>query len=72
MIKEGRSQGRRVEYKQWIKIQDISLLEGVTKLKEIKTRRQHELFSDMETSDFYILEYTENVIYIRGGIFCYR
>ncbi|WP_035293211.1 heteromeric transposase endonuclease subunit TnsA [Clostridium sp. KNHs214] len=65
MIKEGRGQGRGVEYKPWIKIQDVPSLGRATRLKGIKTGRQHEFLSDMETNYFYILEYTENVIDIR-------
>lgn len=65
MIKEGRGQGRGVEYKPWIKIQDVPSLGRATRLKGIKTGRQHEFLSDMETNYFYILEYAENVIDIR-------
>lgn len=36
-----------------------------TRLKGIKTERQYEFLSDMETNYFYFLEYDENVIDIR-------
>ena len=65
LIKEGRGQGIGVEYKPWIKIQDVPSLGRATRLKGIKTQRQHEFLSDMETNYFYILEYAENVIDIR-------
>lgn len=65
MIKEGRGQGAESEYKPWIRIQDVPSLGRSTRLKGIKTGRQHEFLSDMETNYFYLLEYTEDVIDIR-------
>lgn len=65
MIKEGRGQGVEAEYKPWIRIQDVPSLGRATRLKGIKTRRQHEFLSDMERNYFYLLEYAENVIDIR-------
>lgn len=65
MIKEGRGQGCGSEYKPWINIQDVPSLGRSTRLKGIKTKRQHEFLSDMETNYFYILEYAENVVDIR-------
>lgn len=65
MIKEGRGQGIGSEYKPWIKIQDVPSLGRATRLRGIKTGRQHEFLSDMETNYFYILEYAENVVDIR-------
>lgn len=65
MIKEGRGQGTGSEYKPWIRIQDVPSLGRSTRLKGIKTGRQHEFLSDMETNYFYLLEYAENVVDIR-------
>lgn len=65
MIKEGRGQGIGSEYKPWIKIQDVPSLGRSTRLKGIKTERQQEFLSDMETNYFYLLEYAENVVDIR-------
>ncbi|NAS17842.1 heteromeric transposase endonuclease subunit TnsA [Clostridium butyricum] len=65
LIKEGRGNGIGSEYKPWIKIQDIASKGRVTRVKGIKTNRQHELFSDMETNYFYILDFANDVIDIR-------
>lgn len=65
MIKEGYGSGVGSEYKPWIKIQDVPSLGRVTRVKGIKTNRQHELLSDMERNYFYILEYSNNVKDIR-------
>ncbi|MCY6957423.1 TnsA endonuclease N-terminal domain-containing protein [Clostridium brassicae] len=65
MIKEGRGQGSGSEYKPWIKIQDVPSLGRVTRLKGIKTKRQHEFLSDMERNYFYFLEFSDSVADIR-------
>lgn len=65
LIKEGRGQGIGAEYKPWIRIQDVPSLGRATRLKGIKTKRQHEFLSDMEKNYFYFLEYSDSVIDIR-------
>ncbi|MBB6715378.1 TnsA endonuclease N-terminal domain-containing protein [Clostridium gasigenes] len=65
LIKEGRGIGFGAKYKPWITIQDVPSLGRVTRLKGIKTERQHQFLSDMERNYFYFLEYAENVIDIR-------
>ncbi len=65
MLKEGRGTGRGLEYKPWLRIQDVPSIGRATRLKGIKTGRQHEFLSDMERNYFYLLEYSENVIDIR-------
>ena len=65
LIKEGRGQGVGIEYKPWIRIQDVPSKGRSTRLKGIKTGRQHEFLSDMETNYFYILEYSNEVMDIR-------
>lgn len=65
MIKEGRGTGIGNEYIPWLKIQDVPSLGRATRLKGIKTGRQHEFLSDMERNYFYILEYADNVVDIR-------
>ncbi len=65
LIKEGRGQGIGEEYKPWILVQDVPSLGRATRLKGIKTNRQHEFLSDMERDYFYILEYSNNVVDIR-------
>jgi hypothetical protein len=65
MLKEGRGQGISSNYKPWIRIQDVPSLGRATRLKGIKTGRQHEFLSDLERNYFYILEYSDKVIDIR-------
>lgn len=64
-LKEGRGQGIGNAYKPWIKIQDVPSLGRVTRLKGIKTGRQHEFLSDLERNYFYVLEYSDKVTDIR-------
>ncbi|MBU3098083.1 MULTISPECIES: TnsA endonuclease N-terminal domain-containing protein [Clostridium] len=65
MIKEGRGSGKGDTYKPWIKIQDVPSLGRSSRIRGIKTGRQHELLSDMERNYFYILEYSDKVQDIR-------
>lgn len=65
MIKEGRGTGIGKDYLPWIRIQDVASKGRVTRVKGIKTGRQHELLSDMERNYFYFLEFTNEVIDIR-------
>jgi len=65
MIKEGLGSGKGKEYKPWLKIQDFPSKGRVTRVKGIKTERQHELFSDLERNYFYYLDFADNVIDIR-------
>lgn len=52
-------------YTPWILIQDVPSLGRATRLKGIKTSRQHEFLSDLERNYFYILEYSDTVVDIR-------
>ena len=65
LIKEGRGQGVGKDYKPWLFIQDVPSSGRATRLKGIKTGRQHEFLSDMESDYFYILEYSDSVVDIR-------
>ena len=65
LIKEGRGLGIGSEYIPWLKIQDVASLGRSTRLKGIKTGRQHEFLSDMERNYFYILEFSNCVKDIR-------
>lgn len=65
LIKEGRGQGYGSEYKPWITIQDVASLGRVSRVRSIKTNRQHEFLSDIERNYFYFLEYSDNVVDIR-------
>lgn len=65
LIQEGRGQGRGQEYKPWLLIQDVPSKGRSSRIKGIKTKRQHEFLSDMERNYFYILEYSNPVVDIR-------
>lgn len=64
-IKEGRGSGIGADYKPWLNIQDVSSLGRSTRLRGIKTKRQHEFLSDLERNYFYLTEYSDFVIDIR-------
>lgn len=64
-IKEGRGSGIGINYKPWLKIQDVSSLGRSTRLKGIKTSRQHEFLSDLERNYFYLTEYSDFIFDIR-------
>lgn len=64
-IKEGRGSGVGADYKPWLNIQDVSSLGRSTRLKGIKTNRQHEFLSDLERNYFYLTEYSDFVVDIR-------
>lgn len=65
LIKEGRGEDIGEDYKPWILIQDVASSGRATRLKGIKTNRQHDFLSDLERNYFYILEYSDMVIDIR-------
>ncbi|MBD1382445.1 TnsA endonuclease N-terminal domain-containing protein [Metabacillus arenae] len=64
-IKEGRGAGIGADYQPWLKIQDVSSLGRSTRLKGIKTGRQHEFLSDLERNYFYLTEFSDSVFDIR-------
>lgn len=64
-LKEGRGSGIGADYKPWLKIQDVSSLGRSTRLKGIKTNRQHEFLSDLERNYFYLTEHSALVVDIR-------
>lgn len=64
-IKEGRGSGIGSEYKPWLNIQDVSSQGRSTRLRGIKTNRQHEFLSDLERNYFYLTEYSDFVVDIR-------
>lgn len=65
MLEEGRGSGIGKEYIPWITIQDVASKGRVTRVKGIKTGRQHELMSDMERNYFYFLEFSDEIVDIR-------
>lgn len=64
-INEGYGTGRGDKYIPWLKIQDVPSLGRESRIKGIKTGRQHEFLSDMERNYFYFLEYSDVVQDIR-------
>ncbi|MGD7009339.1 TnsA endonuclease N-terminal domain-containing protein [Metabacillus sp. 84] len=64
-LKDGRGQGLGIEYKPWVKIQDVPSLGRATRLKGIKIPRQFEFLSDLERNYFYLLEFSDRVFDIR-------
>lgn len=64
-LKEGRGQGWGKDYLPWLTVQDVPSLGMSTRIRGIKTRRKHELFSLHEIRYFYILEWSLLVSDIR-------
>ena len=64
-LKEGRGTGIGEDYIPWIKIQDVASKGRATRVKGIKTNRQHELLSDMERDYFYLLDFSDDIVDIR-------
>ncbi|MFC0560802.1 TnsA endonuclease N-terminal domain-containing protein [Halalkalibacter alkalisediminis] len=64
-IQEGRGTGSGADYQPWLKIQDVSSLGRSTRLKGIKTGRQHEFLSDLERNYFYLTEFSDVILDIR-------
>lgn len=58
-------EGPVVDYKTWLKIQDVSSKDRSTRLKGIKTNRQHEFLSDLERNYFYLTEYSNYIVDIQ-------
>lgn len=64
-LKEGRGSGKGANYKPWLHIQDIPSQGLCSRVKGWKTGRVHHLLSEMETSYFYVLEWSTKVLDIR-------
>ncbi|MDP1396294.1 TnsA endonuclease N-terminal domain-containing protein [Lysinibacillus capsici] len=64
-IMEGRGQGELSEYTPWLNVQDFSSNGNVTRLNGWKTKRQHEFFSNLERSYFFLLDWSDIVLDIR-------
>src|SRR5699024_9172047 len=61
----GRGTGSGAGYQPWLKIQDVYSLCRSTRLKGIKTGRQHEILYDLERNYFYLTEFNDVVLDIR-------
>lgn len=64
-VKEGRGQGIGAEYRPWLTVQDVSSLGRSSRIHSHKTGREHHLLSDLETSVFLLLNWSDAVIDIR-------
>jgi hypothetical protein len=64
-LKEGRGQGKGANYNPWIHIQDVPSQGLSSRIKGWKTGRIHHLLSEMETSFFYVLDWSPVVLDIR-------
>ncbi|MBD7911972.1 TnsA endonuclease N-terminal domain-containing protein [Clostridium cibarium] len=64
-IKEKRGLGKGKDYKVWLTVQDVPSLGKTSRLLGIKTGREHQFFSNNETSYFFILEFYELITDIR-------
>lgn len=63
--KEKRGQGAGAEYRPWLTIHDISSTGRSSRIHCRKTGREHHLFSDLETSLFLLLDWSDVVTDIR-------
>lgn len=64
-LKEGRGSGKGANYNPWLHIQDVPSQGLSSRIKGWKTGRVHHLLSEMETSYFYVLEWSTKVLDIR-------
>ncbi|MDR1672739.1 MAG: TnsA endonuclease N-terminal domain-containing protein [Bacteroidales bacterium] len=62
---EGRGQGTGASYIPWLFVQDFPSKGMVSRVRGAKTGRIHHLMSDLETSFFFILDWSEAVLDIR-------
>lgn len=64
-LKQGRGQGQGASYIPWLDIQDVASQGLASRIKGWKTSRVHHLLSELETSYFYLLEWSLSVVDIR-------
>ncbi len=64
-LKENRGSGDGSKYKPWLTIQDVPSIGKCSRLRGIKTNRQHEFFSNNETNYFYIADFSDKIIDIK-------
>lgn len=64
-LKENRGRGEGQNYVPWLNIQDFPSQGRVSRISGIKTKRIHSLFSNLETSCFYIFDWSNKIIDIR-------
>jgi len=64
-IRDGRGQGKGLEYKPWLTVRDFPSLGVVSRVKGRTTGRVYHLMSGNETNLFYTLDWSDNVLDIR-------
>ncbi|EJP6472084.1 heteromeric transposase endonuclease subunit TnsA [Clostridium botulinum] len=64
-LKEGRGNGRFQEYKPWIKVHEVPSEGRVHRVYGWKTKRIHQLLSDLECYYFLIMQFSDKVVDIR-------
>ncbi|MBW4522822.1 MAG: TnsA endonuclease N-terminal domain-containing protein [Scytolyngbya sp. HA4215-MV1] len=64
-LKERRGSGRGAKYQPWLQIQDVPSQGLASRVKGWKTGRDHHLLSQLETSYFYVLDWSQSVLDIR-------
>lgn len=64
-LKEGRGSGRFENYKPWLTLHDVSTKGRTSRLYSHKLKRMVNLFSDLQTYCFHLLEFDEQVVDIR-------
>lgn len=64
-VAQGYGQGSGVDYKPWLRVQDVPSRGRSRKVKGLKTGRVHHVLSDLEYAYLVVLEFSERVIDIR-------
>jgi hypothetical protein len=64
-LKQGRGMGQGANYNPWLHIQDVPSQGLASRIKGWKTRRVHHRLSELETSYFYVLDWSLPVLDIR-------
>ena len=64
-VAQGYGQGQGVDYKPWLRVQDVPSAGRSRKVLGTKIARPYHLLSDLEFAYFIVLEFSENVLDIR-------
>ena len=64
-LSEGRGLGRGADYKPWLRIHDVGSIGISTRIKGWTTLRAHHLLSRLETSYFFVLDWSKKISDIR-------
>ncbi len=64
-LKEGRGNGRGMDYKPWLRVQDVPSQGLASRVPGITTGREHHLLSNLEYDCFLVLDWEESIVDIR-------